>query len=254
MEYIIKEENQFRYVEKGEGDPILLLHGLFGALSNFSDLIQHFSNRYRVIIPLMPIYENELEDATVSSLVDYIDEFTDHKQLRNIILVGNSLGGHVGILFTLRKQEKIKILVLTGSSGLFENTIGNSFPRRGDYDFIKAKTQATFYDPSMASKELVDEVFEIVNNRHKVLCVLSMAKSAIRHNLKQELPNIYVPTLLIWGAQDTVTPLFVGEEFNKLIPHSILKVVQLCGHAPMMEKPAEFNQIMENYLAQNDRK
>lgn len=241
-------------MEKGEGDPILLLHGLFGALSNFSDLIQHFSNRYRVIIPLMPIYDNPLEDATVSSLVDYIDEFTKYKQLHNIILVGNSLGGHVGILYTLRNQEKIKTLVLTGSSGLFENTIGNSFPRRGDYDFIKAKTQATFYDPAMASKELVDEVFEIVNNRHKVLCVLSMAKSAIRHNLKRELPNIYVPTLLIWGAQDTVTPLFVGEEFNKLIPNSILKVVQLCGHAPMMEKPVEFNQIMENYLEQNDRK
>ncbi len=248
MDYQIIEENNFKYVEAGNGSPILLLHGLFGALSNFSDLIQHFQDKYRVVIPIMPIYERELEKATVSNLVDYIDEFVQFKNLQKIVLVGNSLGGHVGLLYTLRKQENVKALILTGSSGLFENTIGNTFPKRGDYDFIKAKTQATFYDPAMASQELVDEVFGIVNDRHKVLCILSTAKSAIRHNLKEEIPSIKVPTLLIWGAQDNVTPLFVGEEFNALIPNSELKVVQLCGHAPMMERPQEFNNLMDNFL------
>jgi pimeloyl-ACP methyl ester carboxylesterase len=167
---------------------------------------------------------------------------------KNIHLLGNSLGGHVALVHVLKHPERIKSLILTGSSGLFENGMGDTYPKRGDYEYIRKKTEMTFYDPAIATKELVDEVFEITNNRLKVIKIISLAKSAIRNNLGEELKQIKKPTLLIWGNNDVVTPPFVAREFNKLIPNSELFFVDKCGHAPMMEVPGDFNEILEKFL------
>jgi 2-hydroxy-6-oxonona-2,4-dienedioate hydrolase len=154
----------------------------------------------------------------------------------------------VALVHILKHPQKIKSLILTGSSGLFENGMGDSYPKRGDYEYIKKKTQLTFYDPATATKELVDEVFEITNNRIKVIKIIALAKSAIRNNLGEELSQIKQPTLLIWGNNDTITPPFVGREFNRLIPNSELHFVDKCGHAPMMEVADDFNRILEGFL------
>jgi pimeloyl-ACP methyl ester carboxylesterase len=248
MEYEIKKEGKFDYVEVGEGEPLMLLHGLFGALSNFSDLIEHFKHTHKVIVPILPLYDLDLLHTTVKGLAKHVQQFIDHKGYNQIHLLGNSLGGHVGLVYIINHPEKIKTLILTGSSGLFENAMGDSYPKRGDYEYIRAKTAETFYDPAVATKELVDEVFEITNSRIKVIKIIALAKSAIRHNLGDELGQIKVPTLLIWGKNDKVTPPFVAEDFHKLIPNSELAFIDQCGHAPMMEVPAAFNQILEKFL------
>ncbi len=248
MEYEIKKEGKFEYVEVGSGAPLMLLHGLFGALSNFSDLIEKFKHTHKVVVPLLPLFDLDLLHTSVKGLAKYVQQFIDHKGYDQIHLLGNSLGGHVGLVYVLSHPEKIKTLTLTGSSGLFENAMGDSYPKRGDYEYIKAKTAATFYDPAVATKELVDEVFEITNSRIKVIKIIALAKSAIRNNLGEELGQIKVPTLLIWGKNDTVTPPFVGEEFHKLIPNSELAFIDKCGHAPMMEVPDAFNTILERFL------
>jgi pimeloyl-ACP methyl ester carboxylesterase len=248
MEYEIHKEGKFEYVEVGVGQPLMLLHGLFGALSNFSDLIEHFKHTHKVIVPILPLYDLDLLHTTVKGLAKYVQQFIDHKGYDQIHLLGNSLGGHVGLVYILSHPEKIKTLTLTGSSGLFENAMGDSYPKRGDYEYIKAKTAETFYDPAVATKELVDEVFEITSSRIKVIKIIALAKSAIRNNLGEELGQIKVPTLLIWGKNDKVTPPFVAEEFHKLIPNSELSFIDQCGHAPMMEVPKEFNIILEKFL------
>jgi 2-hydroxy-6-oxonona-2,4-dienedioate hydrolase len=248
MEYEIKKDGKFEYVEVGEGEPLMLLHGLFGALSNFSDLIENFRGSHKVIVPLLPLFELDLLHTSVSGLAKHVTAFIDHKGYDHIHLLGNSLGGHVGLVYVLKHPEKIKSLTLTGSSGLFENAMGDSYPKRGDREYIKNKTALTFYDPAMATDELVDEVFEITKNRIKVIKIIALAKSAIRNNLGDELNQIKIPTLLIWGKNDTVTPPFVAEEFNKLIPNSELHFIDKCGHAPMMEQPAAFNKILSDFL------
>jgi pimeloyl-ACP methyl ester carboxylesterase len=248
MEYEIKKEGKFDYVEVGEGEPLMLLHGLFGALSNFSDLIEHFKHSHKVIVPILPLYDLDLLHTSVKGLAKYVQQFIDHKGYNQIHLLGNSLGGHVGLVYILSHPEKIKTLILTGSSGLFENAMGDSYPKRGDYEYIRAKTAETFYDPAVATKQLVDEVFEITNSRIKVIKIIALAKSAIRNNLGDELGQIQVPTLLIWGKNDKVTPPFVAEDFHKLIPNSELAFIDQCGHAPMMEVPVAFNQILEKFL------
>lgn len=248
MEYSVQEEGGFKYIEAGEGKTILLLHGLFGALSNFKDLIDHFSMTHKVIIPLLPIYDRPIDQTSVGHLAEFVDEFLSFKKIESSVLVGNSLGGHVALIFAIEHLEKVTGLVLTGSSGLFENTMGNTFPKRGDYEFIRAKTASTFYDPETATKELVDEVFDIVNDRNKALCILAMAKSAIRQNLAERLEKIQKPALLIWGKNDEITPPFVAEEFDKLLPMSELHFIDKCGHAPMMEQPTQFNEIMSSFM------
>lgn len=249
MEYEIKKEEHFEYVEVGTGETLMLLHGLFGALSNFSYLIEQFRHQYKVVIPLLPLFDLDLLNTSVTGLAKHVQKFIEFKGYNNIHLLGNSLGGHVALVYTLKHPELVKSLILTGSSGLFENAMGDSYPKRGDYEYIKNKTAGTFYDPAVATKELVDEVFEITNNRIKVIKIIALAKSAIRNNLGDELSQIKTPTLLIWGKNDTVTPPFVAEEFKKLIPNSTLHFIDKCGHAPMMEVPNEFNTILEKFLS-----
>lgn len=251
MAFEIKNEARFKYCEEGSGEAIVLLHGLFGALSNFNRLIDFFRLSYKVEIPLLPLYDLELDQTTVSGMVDYIDEFIEFKKLDKVHLIGNSLGGHIAQLYYLRKPQKVKTMTLTGSSGLFENSLGDTYPRKGDYEYVKKKTEATFFDPAMATKDLTDEVFEIVNNRAKAIRLVSMAKSALRHNLRDEVPNMKLPVCLIWGKNDNITPAFVGKEFRKLLPNAELHLIDNCGHAPMMEQPEEFNHILEVFLAKN---
>lgn len=248
MEYEIKSTGKFKYIEEGDGEPLVLLHGLFGALSNFRSLIEYFRQHNRVIVPMLPLLDMDILHTSVGGLAKYVHKFLETKELTNVHLMGNSLGGHVALVHTIKHPERIKSLVLTGSSGLFENGMGDSYPKRGDYEYIKTKTGMTFYDPAVATKELVDEVYSIVNNRMKAIKIIALAKSAIRNNLGEELNQIKQPTLLIWGNNDTITPPFVGKEFNKLIPNSELYFIDKCGHAPMMEVPEEFNAILHNFL------
>ena len=248
MQYSIKEQGKFKYIEEGEGEPLMLLHGLFGALSNFKDLIEHFRHTHKVVVPMLPLFELYILHTSVGGLAKHVHRFIESRGYEKINLLGNSLGGHVALVHVLKHPERIRSLILTGSSGLFENGMGDTYPRRGDYDYIKKKTEVTFYDPNMATKELVDEVFEITRNRLKVIKIISLAKSAIRHNLGEELNNIAQPTLLIWGNNDTITPPFVAREFQRLIPNSELHFIDKCGHAPMMEQPEEFNVILDKFL------
>ncbi|OWY20664.1 alpha/beta hydrolase [Sphingobacteriales bacterium UPWRP_1] len=251
MNFHVHHEGKFHYIEEGEGEVLLLLHGLFGALSNFTDLVNYFKQDYKVVIPMLPIYELPLLKVNLANLTHHIEDFVNYKNYNTINALGNSLGGHIALLYTLQNMHKVHTLILTGSSGLYENTMGDSFPKRGNYEFIKQKTEYTFYKPETATKELVDEVYSIVTNREKALRVVSVAKSAIRNNMGNHLPKINVPALLIWGKQDRITPPEVANEFAGLIPNSELYFIDECGHAPMMEQPAQFNRILEQFLIKN---
>jgi 2-hydroxy-6-oxonona-2,4-dienedioate hydrolase len=248
MSYEIKQDGKFKFIQEGEGEPLMLLHGLFGALSNFQDLIEHFKKTNKVVVPLLPLLELDLLHTSVGGLQKFVHRFIEHRNYKNIHLLGNSLGGHVGLVYILKHPEHIKSLILTGSSGLFENGMGDSYPKRGDKEYIRKKTELTFYDPALATEELVNEVFEITNNRLKVIKIIALAKSAIRNNLNDELNQIQQPCCLIWGNNDSITPPFVGKEFNRLIPNSELHFIDKCGHAPMMEVPEEFNKILDGFL------
>jgi pimeloyl-ACP methyl ester carboxylesterase len=249
MTHKLKKEGKFSYIEVGEGTPIIILHGLMGGLSNFDGVTSFFSDKgYKVVIPELPIYDMSLLKTNVKTFAKYLHDFIEHKGYDDVIVLGNSLGGHIGLFHTKLFPEKVKALVITGSSGLYESAMGGSYPRRGDYEVIKKKAQDVFYDPDVATKEIVDEVFATVNDRNKLIKTLAIAKSAIRHNMGKDLPKMPTPTCIIWGKNDGVTPPEVAEEFHEKLPDSDLFWIDKCGHAAMMEHPDEFNQILYKWL------
>jgi len=254
MKYTLKKDDKYSYLESGDGTgtPLIILHGLMGNLSNFDGVFNHFSDLgYRILMPELPLYSLPLIKTNVKYLSKFIKDFVKYMDIKKYILLGNSLGGHIALYHTKLNLKNIAGLVLTGSSGLYENAMGGSYPKRGDYEYIKKKAQDVFYDPKVATKAVVDEVFETVNDRNKALRTLSIAKSAIRHNMRNDLPYLTLPTCLIWGKNDTVTPPEVAKEFHELLPNSELNWIDKCGHAPMMERPDEFNTHLEAWLNKN---
>ena len=253
MTRILKKEGKFNYIEVGEGQPIIVLHGLMGGLSNFDAVTTFFSTKgYKVIIPELPIYSMSLLKTNVKAFAKYLYDFIAFKELDSVILLGNSLGGHIGLYHSKMHPEKVKALVITGSSGLYESAMGGGYTKRSDYEVIKKKAQEVFYDPAVATKEIVDEVYETVNDRNKLIKTLAIAKSAIRHNMAKDLPKMNIPTCIIWGRNDGVTPPEVAEEFNLLLPDSDLFWIEKCGHAAMMEHPETFNQILFDWFKKRD--
>lgn len=248
MPFEVKVAGKYKYIEEGSGENLVLLHGLFGALSNWDDVINKFKDKFRIIIPMLPIYDLPFRKVGLDTLVDHLEGFINLKQLSDMNLMGNSLGGHVALIYTLRRQETVKKLILTGSSGLFENAMGGSYPKRGSYKYVKERAEYTFYDPKSISEEYIQEVFQTTKSIPKCLNIVAIAKSAQRHNMAKEITDINVPTLLVWGLNDTITPPLVAHDFNRLIPNSTLRFIDKCCHAPMMERPSKFNDILYEFL------
>jgi len=251
MQQKIIQKGPFRYIEEGQGKVIVMLHGLLGTLTNFLKIIPYFKQTHRLILPILPISTLPLRQTSVAGLTQYVIDFIEDMKLEDFILVGNSLGGHLAVnyLSDSKRTAKVSSLILTGSSGLFENTFGTSFPKRNDYQYIKEKTEFTFYSPKTATKDIVDNVYEHTSKREKALRIIMLAKSAMRESVELKLPNISVPTLLIWGKQDRITPPFVGEDFKRLIPNAELCFIDECGHAPMLEQPVAFSEIMHSFIS-----
>ena len=246
---MVKEEGKFKWLEEGDGGkPIILLHGLMGGVENFGEMVDFISEEYKVYGLDLKLFEGSILKVSVKSLSDYLYDFMNHLGLSSAILLGNSMGGHIALIFSKEHPEMVDGMVLTGSSGLYESAMGDSFPRRGDKDYIRTKTEEVFYDPKVATDELVDRVFEIANNRVSILRLLGYAKSAIRHNMAEDLPDFKMPVCLIWGEHDKVTPPNVANEFHKLLPNSELYWMALCGHAAMWEHPEEFSKIVLKFL------
>lgn len=203
---------------------------------------------FKVYIPQLPIYDLPILNTNLTSIAKFVGKFIKQVIGKPVTLVGNSMGGHIGLILTLARPEYVHSLVLTGSSGLYERSFGSTIPRKNDKEYIRKKTQEVFFDPNVATEELVDDVFEIIGDRMKGIKTIMLARSAIKHNMQKELPNIKCPTCIIWGKQDNVTPPDVAIEMNRLIPNSELFWIDQCGHAAMMEKPNEFNNILLEWL------
>lgn len=246
-QYTKRKSGEFTYIDEGKGPVVLILHGLFGSLSNFEELIELSQGRYRFVLPLFPIYDCDMKQSNLEGMLDYLVRFIDFMKLKDFSLLGNSLGGHIALCFELKHPNRSRSLILTGSSGLFENSIGSDFPRR-DVDTIRQKILEIFGNKAVVTDKIVNEALDIIMDYSKILRVLKMAKSAVRQNLTYEIEKINTQTLLIWGEEDIITPPFVAHQFNEKLVNSQLVFIPKCGHAAMMEYPKEFSEILFPFL------
>lgn len=249
----VYEAGSFRYNEEGPTDspfpPVILLHGMLGDLSNWVDTIQALADSgYHVLAPIIPVYGLSLRKTGVPGLAQVIREFVETLDLGPSILVGNSLGGHIALLYALEYPEEVAAMVLSGSSGIYEASLGTGTMRRYDREFIRERTEMTFYDPVHATDELVDEMLEIVKDRPRALRLIKIARSADTEIVTDQLPRLDMPTLLVWGRDDVITPPDVAEEFRDRLANAELHFIDRCGHAPMIEHPDTFNRLTLDFL------
>lgn len=249
--YHIQESDGYRYIQEGdaEGRPTLvLLHGMFGGLSNFEYLLDNLRGHYHIVVPEIPLYDLKHSQLNISYLADWLDEFLDILDLKPVVLLGNSMGGHIALEYALHHTREVESMILTGSSGLFENEFGSTMPRRGDREYIRERAELVFYDPAMVTEALVDEILEVVNSKGKLLKLLRLARATHKYNMESLLSDIDIPTLLVWGEDDKVTPPEVAWAFESGLPDAKLEWIERCGHAPMMERPHSFLSILKKFL------
>jgi len=239
---------EFRWIEAGAGTPVLCLHGLFGTSEHWETTVEALAPRCRAMALTLPIFDTPPDDLSVQGLRGYVEAFMDAERLPPAVVVGNSLGGHVALDLALHAPERVRGLVLSGSSGLFERSFTRGVPHRPSAEFVREKMAEVFHDPAMVTPERIEEVRHCVSRRSYVLRVLQVSRSAKRYNLEDRLGEIRCPTLLVWGTEDRVTPRDVAIRFLEGIPASTIRLVPECGHAPMLEHPEAFARAIDEFL------
>ena len=244
----IHEDPEFRWLERGTGEPVVLLHGLMGQMHHWDAVLDAIGDGYRAIAPTIPVFHPELREASVGALGRYVLRFLDALDIPRAVLGGNSLGGHVALRLALEHGERVSGLVLTGSSGLFERGFASGVPHRPDRTWVRRKMEEVFFDPALVTDGWVEDVHRMVTTPASALRILRLARDARRDNLEERLGEIRVPTLLIWGLDDRITPPEVGERFRALIPDAHLWHLSQCGHTPMLERPEPFADVLGDWL------
>ena len=254
MNHLFCEVNGFRYVDT---DPtrtdhaVVLLHGLLGTVPQWGHTITGMSEKgYRVVCPEIPIQFLPLRNANMTGVMDFVSDFLSTLDAQDLILVGNSLGGQMALMYVLESPERVKGMILTGSAGIYEVETGTRMFRRKDREWIRERAQVSFYNPKFAHDELVNDLYELANDRARAMRVLKIARHSLTLTLNDELKKIKAPTMLIWGNNDQITPRDVARTFESLLPHAELRAIDKCGHAPQIECPDEFNAFALEFLKQ----
>lgn len=242
------EGPELRWLERGRGEPMILLHGLMGQMHHWDAVLEGLDDGYRAIALTLPIFGRALGEASLGALARHVVAFMDALEMPRAIVGGNSLGGHVALRVALEHRDRVTGLLLTGSSGLFERGFSSGVPHRPDRRWVREKMEEVFFDPSLVTEGWVDEAHRVVTTPASAVRVLRLARDARRDNLEARLGLIRVPTLLVWGREDRITPPEVGERFRELIPDAQLTCLARCGHAPMLEQPEEFADVVADWL------
>lgn len=232
---------------------VVLLHGMLGDLGNWTATVGALAARgCRVLVPVLPVYDLPVQEAGVQGLVRYTRAFVEALGLADtaLTLAGNSLGGQIALFYARAHPNQVEALVLSGASGLEEVEMGTSMPRRYDRAFIRQKAEMTFHDPVHVTDALVETMYAIVTDRDRVRRLIKVARATRNEGVAHFLSHLHMPTLLVWGTEDRITPPRVAHQFHARLPNARLRLLNACGHAPMIEQPTRFNALMGDFLAQ----
>jgi pimeloyl-ACP methyl ester carboxylesterase len=249
---------KIHYMEAGSGPAVILLHGLGGDLTNWASTMGPVSAKYRVIVPDQIGFgrsDKPLINYRVGTLVDFLDGFCKELKIEKASLVGNSLGGWTAAAFALAHPEKVDRLVLVDAAGFalekdFDTRTLNGLNPSTREGMAQVLSIIMYNKQMFANPAVIDAAFA-----RKIMAgdgyTIQRFVDSIAHGedvLDNRLSSIKQPTLMVWGKQDALTPLALGERFNKEIAGSELFVIDKCGHVPQMEKAAEFNAALLRFL------
>ncbi|MCI5065764.1 alpha/beta hydrolase [bacterium] len=241
-----------RHGEDPNTPEVILLHGLLGAMSNWDSTVPLMAKFARPTIFGFPLLTGHRSEVKVKALAALTEYYIREQNIGPTVLCGNSLGGHVAMRLCLAAPELVDCLVLSATSGLYEHSV-DTLPIRIGEKFVREHMAKVFYNQEFVTDEAVDEIVKILSSRMNTLNLIHAARSAKKDNLADRLKEIKVPTLLVWGEDDTVTTMDVAHQFEKLIPNAKLVTIKNCGHAPMIEYPEWFSNQVETFLKENSR-
>lgn len=242
-----------RIVDLGSGEQtVLFLHGLFGSPSHWHDVMARLADRYRVIAPQLPIDpqpgRRQHGIKSIAELSDQVAEMVDSLQIDPFVICGNSLGGLVAIDLCARRKDYAQGLVLAGSAGLFERNPIRGIRPSPSREFVRSTVKDIVYDQDLVTDELIDDWHSSFSDRDYVRFVLRVSRATRDRTVEKELSNLDLPTMIIWGEEDAITPPSTGREFQQRIKGSDLQFLPQCGHAPNWEQPGAFADLLHEFL------
>jgi pimeloyl-ACP methyl ester carboxylesterase len=244
-----------RYYEAGQGPTVILLHGLAGSAEvwalNFHPLASKF-HVYAIDQIGFAHSDKPLLDYKIATWVDFLHEFMVTQKIAKASLVGNSLGGWIAAQFALDHPEMADKIVLVDAAGVRHDFTGIPDLNPSSLAAMRKAFEPLFYNQQMITDDLVRQAFtdHVRNNDGYTIQRTLAGILGQDQSLDSRLGTIHAPTLVLWGRQDALTPLSMGEQFQKLIPGAKLSVIEQCGHLPQVEKASEFNQRVMEFLGQ----
>ena len=251
------------YQEAGTpGNPkVILLHGLGGDMSNWAMTVPALAAKYHVFVPDQVGFgksDKPVMNYRVATLVEFLNVFCKKLGIEKASLVGNSLGGWTAAAFTIAYPEKVDNLVLVDAAGYSPKRWGGPEPNAQLISTLNPSTTADmkaafgliFYNKAMQSDAFIEQAFTAKLKRGDGATINSFIENALLglDYLDDKVKAIKAPTLVIWGKQDGLTPLALGELFAKDIVGAQLVVFDQCGHVPQLEKGGDFNRAVLKFL------
>lgn len=249
---------RIHYQDAGSGPVVILLHGLGGDMSNWAMTVAPLAQKYRVIVPDQIGFgrsDKPMLNYRIGTMVDFLDGFYKELKIERATLVGNSLGGWISAAFALAHPQKVDRIVLVDSAGfavpkdMDARVINGLNP--STRDAVRLMMPLVFYNKQIyGSDAAIDMMFTRRVTAGDGYTIQRIIDSIVRGEdvLDNRLAGLKHPTLIIWGREDLLTPLAMGERFKKEISHSELIVFDKCGHVPQLEQAAQFNAALLKFL------
>ncbi len=248
---------EIELIKGGAGRPLLILHGPWGNQGWLSYLDQ-LSSDFEIYLPTHPGFGKSQRHAgleTIHDLVDFYMDFLDHFELDRPALMGFSTGGWLAAELAATRPDRLGKLVLVDAAGLRieQARIADIFLA------TKPELMALSFHDAQSVRELArlcpekpSEEESAAAERSQIMAQV-LAWKPYMHNpkLPYRLHRIDIPTLVVWGRQDGIVPLPHGEAYARAIPGARLAVIERCGHAPHLERPAEFTALVRDFLLQD---
>jgi pimeloyl-ACP methyl ester carboxylesterase len=257
------------YVEIGEGEPIIFIHGIAGCWRNWLENLPYFGRTHRAIAIDLPGFGDSPMPSWEISMTNYgrlVHDFCERLGIDRVAaLVGNSMGGFIGTEAVIEEPERFDRLVLISAAGIsFAEWQGRTFDaaarifraaipmlsgdRRIYWTTPRGRTIAfgrLFRNPNKLRPELLAEQ---VRPGLQAPAFTKALTKIWGYDTRERLPEIEIPTMIVWGLSDQIVPVEGALGYHRLIPRSRLEIFERTGHLPMLERPQRFNPLLEDFI------
>ncbi len=263
---------RIHYQEKGNGIPLVLIHGFTSSTYSWKDVFEPLSRNFRVIaVDLKGFGFSSKPDGDYSRRAQAVLllRFLENLKIERAWLCGNSMGGEVALNASLLSPERVAGLILIDSNGVQVAGSGSLAPKYllipvvgrvltalslTSDKLVRQGLEKSFYDDTKITDERVANYYRPLQTRGGQLAALRARTQAGLFPVETELSKIAVPTLIIWGAQDALIPLEAGTKMNKVIKDSKLVIFDNCGHLPQEEMPERVVNEVTNFISKTQQK